>query len=88
MHLFTQQPTHSRDRRSARGVEGDYKGTVRWVRGGQGIEKHKEAAGRGGRGGGGVVTDECKIEGEPSPEALILSQGLPNLTATICIWEE
>lgn len=28
------------------------------------------------------------MEGEPSPEALILSQGLPNLTGTICIWVE
>lgn len=28
------------------------------------------------------------MEWEPSPEALILSQGLPNLTGTICIWEE
>lgn len=39
-------------------------------------------------GGGRMVREEGKIEGEPSPEALILSQGLPNLTATICIWEE
>ena len=31
---------------------------------------------------------EGRIEGEPNPETLILSQGLPNLTATICIWEE
>lgn len=37
-------------------------------------------------GGGG--RGEGEMEGEPSPEALILSQGLPNLTGTICIWEE
>lgn len=32
--------------------------------------------------------EEGKMEWEPSHEALILSQGLPNLTGTICIWEE
>lgn len=32
--------------------------------------------------------EEGEMEWEPSPEALILSQGLPNLTGTICIWEE
>lgn len=32
---------------------------------------------------GGMMWEE-----EPSSDALILSQGLPNLTATICIWEE
>lgn len=35
-----------------------------------------------------VGSEEGEMEWEPSPEALILSQGLPNLTGTICIWEE
>lgn len=54
-------------------------------------EQHDEAAGSGwwrGGGGGRVGREEGEMEWEPSHDALILSQGLPNLTGTICIWEE